>query len=77
MTSPRLTVAVGDRRGVAPALALLHGGGPEGLGALVRRLPRVGEALHRPHLLAQATLRRALERERRRRRRGSTLSRRV
>ena len=56
-----LTVAVGDGGGVALALALLHGGGSEGLGAIVRRLPGVRQTLHRPHLLAKATLRRALQ----------------
>ena len=56
-----LTVAVGDGGGVALALALLHGGGSEGLCALVRRLPGVGQTLHRPHLLAQTALGRTLQ----------------
>lgn len=56
-----LTVAVGDGCGVAFALALLHGGGSEGLGTLIRRLPGVGQTLDRPHLLSQATLGRTLE----------------
>lgn len=60
LTFRRLTVAVGYRGGVALALALLHGGGPEGLCTLIRRLPGVGQTLHRPHLLAQAALRRTL-----------------
>lgn len=55
-----LTVAVGYGGGVALALALLHGSGPEGLCTLIRRLPSVGQTLHRPHLLAQAALRRTL-----------------
>lgn len=55
-----LTVAIGDGGGVALALALLHGGGSEGLCALARRLPGVRQTLHRPHLLAQAALRRTL-----------------
>ena len=55
-----LTVSVDDGRGVTLALALLHGGEPQGLRALTGLLPRVGHTLHQPHLLAQATLRRAL-----------------
>lgn len=56
-----LTVSIRYGGGITFALTLLHGGGSEGLCTLVRRLPGVGEALHRPHLLAQAALRRALE----------------
>ena len=59
-TFRHLTVAVGYGGGVALALTLLHGGGSEGLCTLVRRLPGVGQTLHRPHLLAQAALRRTL-----------------
>lgn len=55
-----LTVAVGDGRGVTLALALLHGGWPEGLCTLIGWLTRVRQTLHRPHLLAQAALRRTL-----------------
>lgn len=55
-----LTIAVGDGGGVALALTLLHGGGSERLGALVRRLPGVRKTLHRPHLLAQAAMGRTL-----------------
>lgn len=58
-----LTVAIGDRGGVTLALTLLHGGGSEGLRAVVRRLPGVRQTLHRPHLLAEAALRRTLRRE--------------
>lgn len=63
-TFPHLTVAVGDGGGVTLALTLLHGGGSEGLCALIRRLPGVGQTLHRPHLLAQAALGRTLEQKR-------------
>lgn len=55
-----LTVAIGYRGGITLALTLLHGGGSEGLCALVRQLPGVRQTLHRPHLLAQAALRRTL-----------------
>lgn len=56
-----LTVTVRDGRGVTLALTLLHGGGSEGLSALVRRLPGVGQTLDRPHLLSQTTLGRTLQ----------------
>ena len=56
-----LTVADEDGRGgVTLALTLLHGGGPEGVGAVGRHLPRVGQTLDGPHLLAQAALGRTL-----------------
>lgn len=60
-TFRHLTVAIGDGGGVALALTLLHGGGSEGLCALIRRLPGVRQTLHRPHLLAQAALGRTLQ----------------
>ena len=56
-----LTVADEDGRGgITLALTLLHGGGPDGVGAVGRHLARVGQTLDGPHLLAQATLGRAL-----------------
>lgn len=56
-----LTIAVGNGRGVTLALTLLHHGRPEGVQALVRRLPGVGQTLDCPHLLSQAALGRTLE----------------
>lgn len=66
----RLTVTVGDGHGVTPALALLHHGRPEGLQALVRRLPGVGQTLDRPHLLSQAALGRTLEQKKKQQQSG-------
>lgn len=59
-TFRHLTVAIRDGGGITLALALLHVGGAEGLCALIRRLTCVRQTLHRPHLLAQAALRRTL-----------------
>lgn len=56
----RLTVTIGDGGGIALALALLHGGGPQRFGTLAGGLPRVREALHGAHLLPEAALCRAL-----------------
>lgn len=55
-----LTVTIRDGRSVTLALTLLHGGGSEGLCALMRRLSGVGQTLDRPHLLPQAALGRTL-----------------
>lgn len=53
---PRTFGAVPRRHALTFGLALPHGGRPQGLGALARRLPGVAGAVHGALLLAEATL---------------------